>query len=151
MAGGGGKGGGQTSDTKIPKWLEDASIENIGRASDVQKMGYMPYYGPDVAAFNSMQKQGMQSAMDNASYFGLADPKQNAMAGMPQAQTFDNGMQGYSSGGLYDQAVAELAQRRPGQAAAYNNLFNDPYAAPQQGAPGPGGYVPPEYNPMGGR
>ena len=150
MSGGGGKGGGQTSDTKIPKWLEDASRQNIDRAAQVQQTGYTPYYGPDVAAFNPMQQQGMQSAMDTASYFGLADPEQNAMAGMPQAQTFDNGVQGYSSGGLFDQAVAELAQRRPGQAAAIDGMHLDPYAAPQQGA-GPGGYVPPEYSPMGGR
>ena len=53
---------------------------------------------------------------------------------MPAPQTYAGGMQGYSSMPLYDQAVAELQARNPGQMAAYNELFSNPisYTAPEQ-------------------
>jgi hypothetical protein len=45
-------------------------------------------------------------------------------------------MRGYSSGGMYDQAVAELAARNPGQYAA----LRAPFINPQTGAPPTGVY-----------
>jgi hypothetical protein len=136
----GGKGGTQTSQVEIPRYLEDASKKMLNRASAVQGVGYMPYMGPDVAALTQPQQQAMQSNIDAASAFGLVDPGLDAMAGMPQAQDF-NGVQGYSSFDMYDQAVADLAASRPGQVAAYDKLFVDPVT----GLGGPGnlfnGYV----------
>jgi hypothetical protein len=118
----GGKGGGQSTKTEIPVWAEEATKRNLARAEDVQRIGYMPYYGPDVAAFNPTQQLAMQNNMDAAAAFGLASPGQNAMAGMPSATDY-NGIQGYSSGGLYDQAVAEFERNKPGYAREYNDLF----------------------------
>ena len=118
----GGKGGGQSTKTEIPVWAEDATKRNLARAEDVQRIGYMPYYGPDVAAFNPTQQLAMQNNMDAAAAFGLASPGQDAMAGMPRATDY-NGIQGYSSGGLYDQAVAEFERNKPGYAREYNALF----------------------------
>lgn len=138
MSGGGGKGGGETSKTEIPDWLKQPAMRNIGRAEQLAQTGYMPYYGPDVAAFNPMQEAAMQSTADAGAAFGLAPQGMNAMAGMPEAQTFDNGTRGYSSGGLFDQAVAELAERRPNQAAQYNSQFVDPYAPAGTGMGQPG-------------
>ena len=136
----GGKGGSQTSQVEIPQYLEDASKKMLNRASAVQGVGYMPYMGPDVAALTQPQQQAMQSNIDAASAFGLVDPGLDAMAGMPEAQDF-NGVQGYSSFDMYDQAVADLAASRPGQVAAYDKLFVDPVT----GLGGPGnlfnGYV----------
>ena len=66
--------------------MENAAIENINKARDVSQIGYVPYYGPDVAAFSPMQQQSMQSTGNAASAFGLAPQGFNAMAGMPQAQ-----------------------------------------------------------------
>lgn len=136
----GGKGGSQTSQVEIPQYLEDASKKMLNRASAVQGVGYMPYMGPDVAALTQPQQQAMQSNIDAASAFGLVDPGLDAMAGMPQAQDF-NGVQGYSSFPMYEQAVADLAASRPGQVAAYDKLFVDPVT----GLGGPGnlfnGYV----------
>ena len=136
----GGKGGSQTSQVEIPQYLEDASKKMLNRASAVQGVGYMPYMGPDVAALTQPQQQAMQSNIDAASAFGLVDPGLNAMAGMPEAQDF-NGVQGYSSFPMYEQAVADLAASRPGQVAAYDKLFVDPVT----GLGGPGnlfnGYV----------
>lgn len=122
----GGKGGSQTTQVEIPKYIEDASRANIAQGKEISQIGYTPYYGPDVAAFTPMQAAAMQSAADFGSAFGLT-PKMDAMAGMPEVQTFEGGVRGYSSAPLYEQAVAELAARRPGQAALINKQFVDPY------------------------
>ena len=66
----GGKGGGQSTKTEIPVWAEEATKRNLARAEDVQRIGYMPYYGPDVAAFNPTQQLAMQNNMDAAAAFG---------------------------------------------------------------------------------
>ena len=123
MSGGGGKGGSQTQQTEIPKWIEEPSIRNLARAEDAQKIGYMPWRGPDIAAFNPTQQMAMQQNMDAASAFGLAPQGSNAMAGVPQAQTFAGGMQGYSSMPLYEQALAETKAKQGADVNQYNKLF----------------------------
>jgi hypothetical protein len=121
----GGKGGSTTQQVTIPDWLQQPAQRNLARAEEAAKVGYMPYYGPDVAAFTPMQQQAMQANVDAASAFGLVPQGTQAMAGMPQAQDF-GGVQGYSSGSMFDQALAELASRRPGQYAQYTQSFVDP-------------------------
>lgn len=121
----GGKGGSQTSQVEIPAYLENASKKSLNRAEATQNIGYMPYMGPDVAAFTQPQQQAMQSNIDAAAAFGLVDPGLDAMAGMPQAQDF-SGVQGYSSFPMYQMAVDDLKASRPGQVAAYDDLYVDP-------------------------
>ena len=123
----GGKGGKQSSSVEIPQWIQQPSIRNMQRAEDLQKVGYMPYMGPDVAAFTQPQQQAMQSNIDAAAAFGLVDPGMNAMDGMPEAQDF-NGVSAYSSSPMYEMAVADMKAANPGQAQAYDNLFVDPTA-----------------------
>lgn len=120
------KGGSSTSQVEIPAWLENAAIENINRAREAQQIGYVPYYGPDVAAFTPMQEQAMQAAGQAASAFGLAPKGFNATAGIPQAQEFEGGIMGYSSAPLYEQAVGRLHDERPAQASAIEGMFIDP-------------------------
>ena len=127
------KGGSTTSSTEIPAWLENAAIENINKGRDVSEIGYTPYYGPEVAAFNPMQQQSMQSTGSAASAFGLAPQGFDATAGIPQAQTFAGGIQGYSSAPLYEEALSQLQQNRPGQYNAINNMFIDPYSGADAG------------------
>ena len=129
------KGGTTSGSTEIPAWLESAAIENINKARDVSQIGYVPYYGPDVAAFSPMQQQSMQSTGNAASAFGLAPQGFNAMAGMPQAQTFAGGLQGYSSAPLYEQSLDKLFANAPAQYRAINDMFIDPFtgAAPRSG------------------
>lgn len=119
------KGGSTSQQVAIPDWIKGPAQRNLARAEEAAKIGYMPYYGPDVAAFTPMQQQAMQATTDAAAAFGLVPQGTQAMAGMPQAQDF-GGVQGYSSGSMFDQAVAELASRRPGQYAQYTQLFVDP-------------------------
>jgi len=139
----GGKGGSQTSRVEIPAYIEGPSRRNLQRAEQLAQVGYMPYYGPSVAAFTPMQAQAMQSTADAAAAFGLA-PQMDVMAGMPQAQDF-GGVQGYGTGQMFEQALADLAANQPGQAAAFNRLFTGPQAGGQgllgQGGP-MGGYSP---------
>lgn len=119
----GGKGGSQSTKVEIPKYLEEASKENIAMGKDVAKIGYTPYYGPDVAAFTPAQEAARSNVGSMAAAFGMQGP---GPSGMPAATDFGGGIRGYSSGSLYDQAVAELARRRPGQAGAINRMFIDP-------------------------
>jgi hypothetical protein len=133
----GGKGGGQSTKTEIPVWAEEATKRNLARAEDVQRIGYMPYYGPEVAAFNPTQQLAMKNNMDAAAAFGLASPGQDVMAGMPRATTNYNGMQGYSSGELYDQAVADFERNKPGYAREYNDLFAKNSSSNRPSYPGP--------------
>lgn len=74
MGGGGGKGGSQTQQVAIPQWIADPASRNLARAEQAQRIGYMPYYGPDVAAFTPMQEAAMQANISAAEAFGLAQP-----------------------------------------------------------------------------
>ena len=130
------KGGSSSQTTEIPAWLENAAIQNINKANDVSNIGYTPYYGPDVAALSPMQQQSMRSTGNAASAFGLAPQGFDAMAGMPQAQTFANGLQGYSSAPLYQQSVDQLQANRPAQFQAMADMFIDPFT----GAPAKNNY-----------
>lgn len=128
----GGKGGKQTTSVTVPEWLETAAKGNLARADELAKIGYTPYYGPDVAAMTPAQIAAMQGTNAAAQAFGLGgfDP----MAGMPQAQNF-SGMQAYSSGGLYDQALADLEARAPGQFAALRAPFINPVTGAAPASP----------------
>lgn len=121
---GGGKGGKSTTEVKIPEWLETAARSNIGRAENVAALGPMPYYGPDVAAMTPMQTAAGQGINTAAGAFGLGTA--DLSMGMPAPQTFAGGVQGYSSGGLYDEALAELQRRAPGQYNAITGMFINP-------------------------
>jgi len=134
--GGGGKQT-TTSAVEIPAWLEAAAKRNLAKADTLSQIGYTPYYGPEVAAMTPMQLAAMQGTNTAASAFGM--PTADPMAGMPAAQNYD-GMQAYSSGSLYDQALAELQRRQPGQYAALRAPFIDPVTGAQPLAPyGSGG------------
>ena len=150
----GGKGGGQSTKTEIPAWAEAATKRNLARAEEVQKIGYMPYYGPDVAGFTPTQQSAMANNLAAASAFGMDVPA-DAMAGMPQAQPFGGGMSGYSSGGLFDQAVADFEARKPAYAKEYNELFaggSTNNFNPYPSYPGSDrvGSIPVDYNPYAG-
>ena len=120
----GGKGGTQTQAAQMPKFIEDAAKYNIDMEKQAGKIGYMPYYGPDVAALTPQQEQAMQTNFSAQQAYGMVDPTAQFSTGMPQAQEFAGGVRGYSSGGLFDEAVAELKRRNPEQAARYENLYD---------------------------
>jgi hypothetical protein len=116
-------GGKQESKVEMPEWAQRASQDAIALAKAGGEIGYMPLYGPDVAAFTPMQQAGMQGAYDAASAYGLAPMGADAMAGIPAPRDFGGGLMGYSSGDLFEQARAEFEARNPRQAAAFNKMF----------------------------
>jgi hypothetical protein len=126
---GGGKGGKSTTEVKIPAWLEAAGQEALGRGQAAANIGYTPYYGPDVAAMTPMQMAAGQGINASAGAFGLGTT--DLSMGMPAPQTFAGGVQGYSSGGLYDQSLAELQRRAPGQYDAITGMFINPQTGAQ--------------------
>ena len=123
----GGKGGRESTEVKIPAWLEDAAKESLARGAYTSEIGYTPYYGPDVAAMTPIEIAANQGLASAAGAFGLPGGELSmGTEGMPMPQTFAGGVQGYSSGGLYDQALAELEARRPGQYNAITGMYIDP-------------------------
>ena len=129
----GGKGGRSSTSVEIPAWLESAARQNIARADEIAQIGYVPYYGPDVAAMTPMQMSAGGNINAAASAFGLGAPT-SAMAGMPPAMDY-GGMSAYSSAPLYEQSLAQLQARRPGQFAALQAPFIDPVTGAPPAAP----------------
>jgi hypothetical protein len=113
---------------EIPEWERKAAQDALAKATGAAELGNMGYYGPDVAAMTPQQIAGQQNTLDMASAFGMNVPQGGAMSGMPQAQTFAGGVQGYSSGDLYDESLRAFQERSPEQAAAYQDMY--PYAMP---------------------
>lgn len=143
-------GGQNETQQSMPPWLEEASQDAIAQAGDVASIGYVPYYGPDVAAFNPMQQAAMQNTANMAGDYGMAMPQVD----IPAPQTFAGGVQGYSSAPLYEQSVATLQAERPGQYDAIMSQFIDPVTGQPYGGgadqggqqPNPFGLQPAPYN-----
>ncbi len=139
MSSGGGKGGSKTQETTIPDWIRDPAIRNLQRAEDVQRIEYMPYYGPDVAAFTPTQNAAFDANIGAAKAFGLLDPNSDltATSGMPTPTDFD-GFSGYSSQPIYESALAELKSNQPDAVAQYDALFGS--NVPTTRSTGQGGF-----------
>ena len=118
------KGGSKDQKITLPKFYETALQQQIGMAGDASQTGYVPYYGPEVAAFSPMQQASFQGTDQMASAFGM--PTTGGQQYMPQAETFAGGVQGYSSAPLYDQAVAAHAAANPAQAAQLGSFTMSP-------------------------
>lgn len=129
----GGKGGSTTSSVQIPAWAEQAAQRNIQRADQISQIGYVPYYGPDVAAFTPMQQASFAGTNAAAQAFGLPTAT-SSLTGMPAPQNF-GGFQAYSSAPMYEASVQQLQQRRPGQYAAMTAPFINPYTGAGPASP----------------
>ena len=123
----GGKGGSSTTTVEIPEYIEAAAQRNLNKAERISQLGYVPYYGPDVAALTPMQQASMQNVAGAASAFGMATPQGQDIYGMPAPTTFAGGIQGYSSAPMFEQAQAELARQRPAQKSYIDSFFIDPF------------------------
>ena len=150
MSSGGGKSGSDVAETTIPDWIKFPAIRNLQRAEDVQRTEYMPYRGPEVAGFTDNQLSAFQNNNDAARAFGLSAPT-DAMSGMPPPEVYANGMRGYDSMSLYDQALADTKAAQPEAFAQNEALFGtdvgttlNPYPTgnPSGGGGGNGGNTP---------
>ena len=137
-----GGGGGTTSTgstTEIPQWIQDAGRRQYQTGTELGQIGYTPYYGADVAAFNPMQESAFRSTGTAADAFGMGPastvpsgatfgPHSPTWAtdGIPTAQTFAGNMRGYSGMPMYTQALNTLEEQRPYQKQQLEQQFIDP-------------------------
>ena len=117
-------GGSRQDKTTLPKFYETALQQQVGLARDASETGYVPYYGPEVAAFSPMQEASFQGTDQMAQAFGM--PTTGGQQYMPQAQTFAGGVQGYGSADAYNQAVAQHAAANPAQATQLGSFTMNP-------------------------
>jgi len=115
-------GGSQTTETTFPDWINEPAKRAIRKGEEVGKVGYVPYAGPDVAAFTPMQNAAFRGTNEMAGAFGMPTGKNP----MPRAQEYAGGIQGYGSYDLYNQSLAQLAQNDPGQFGLLNSFFYNP-------------------------
>lgn len=120
----GGLGGSQSSTTQIPEWLEQPARRNIGRAEEISQLGYMPNFGPQVAAFSGQQRQAMRNQNRMANAYGMGG---GGGLNIPKAKTFAGGVQGYSSMPMFREMRDKFRDIRPGQFGAYNAQFINPW------------------------
>ena len=120
------KGGSNTTvqQQKLPAWLDKAAQDNLAQAKIAGQIGYMPYYGPEIAGLSPQQTQSMQNTFNAQQAFGMVPQGAEFSTGLPEAQQFAGGVSGYSSGGLFDQALAELRARQPDIAAQYDKFYS---------------------------
>jgi hypothetical protein len=117
MSGGGGKGGEQTTEIKLPKDIEAAAKDNLELAKKVGSLPYAPYMGASVAGFQPAQEAAFKGADAAASAFGLPGA---AAGAMPKPDVNTGGFSGYSTKPFYDQAMAQVD---PAVLKLYNSFF----------------------------
>ena len=132
MAGGGGKGGTQTTEVKLPPEIEEAAIANLRVADEVAAMGYTPYTGPTVAGPTPGMQNAMMGQNQAAQAFGMPNTNtagmsqeqaMSALTGMPAPTQYAGGFQGYSPIELYRQAIDSMP---PAQRAMIESFVIDP-------------------------
>ena len=139
-----GKGGSTSSTVAVPEYIEDAARRNLTEADKIRRLGFIPEYGPTVAAFTPMQEAAFQGTAQAAGAFGLPGggmSMQDISGGMPAPTTYAGGVRGYSSLPIYEQALEAFGQARPGQKRYAESFFIDPVT----GLPGSNMQAPVDY------
>ena len=139
-----GKGGSTSSTVAVPEYIEDAARRNLTEADKIRRLGFIPEYGPTVAAFTPMQEAAFQGTAQAAGAFGLPGggmSMQDISGGMPEPTTYAGGVRGYSALPIYEQALEAFGQARPGQKRYAESFFIDPVT----GLPGSNMQAPVDY------
>ena len=120
--------GGGTTTTKpyVPKFAETAMQQGVGIATDLAPLQstYTPLYGPQVAALSPLEQASMQGTDMMAGAFGM--PTSGGRSYLPQAQTYDGGIQGYSARPMVEGMIDQFKTERPGQAEYRESFGIDP-------------------------
>ncbi len=128
-----------TQKVQYPQYIEDAMKLQLDRASAIAEQGYVPYQGPEVAAFTPQQVDAMQQSANWSAAFGGAGAQPMDVAStLPQAQRYADGTTGYSSFGGYLDQLAALKSAFPGQFEYIKSFAIDPVTGGPGGAPGYG-------------
>jgi hypothetical protein len=129
----------QGSTTEIPQWVQDAGKEQYSTGKELGQIGYTPYYGADVAAFNPMQESAFRATGSAADAFGIGPagtvptgatfgPHSPTWAtdGIQTPTDYAGGVQGYSGMPMYSKALEKLGTQAPAQKRALERQFIDP-------------------------
>ncbi len=123
-------------ENRIPRYLEEAGQLAVEEAKKIKEMGYLPYFGPEVAAINPYEQAMAQNVGSMASAYGLAAPAAMSMSGVDTATS--GGVTGYTTAPAYFAALERLKETRPDQYEFFANLGRfDPIT----------GAANPDYNP----
>ena len=116
----------QTNKPYVPKFAETGMQQTIGMATDLAPLvdTYTPLYGPQVASFSPMQEASFQGTDMMAGAFGM--PTSGGQQYLPQAQTFDGGIQGYSARPMVEGMIDQFREERPAQAEYRESFGLDP-------------------------
>ena len=95
----------QTTQTALPRVLDQAARENLAMADDVGRLGFMPNLGPTVAGFSPGQRAAMYNTNQAAQAFGMqqAGDVDDYMMG----ESFNDGA-AYGGAPVYEQMLAGL-------------------------------------------
>lgn len=122
------KGGTQVDMATLPKFAETKIQQGLNMGADVAGTGYVPYYGPDVAALSPREEAAFKSTDMAASAFGM--PTAGAGSYLPETTTM-GGVTGYSSAPMYEASVDALKANRPAQADYLESFTIDPVTGEQ--------------------
>lgn len=123
-------------ENKIPAYMEEAGRMAVEEARKIKEMGYLPYFGPEVAAINPYEQAMAQNVGGMASAFGMAAPSALDMSGVDTMTS--GGVTGYTTAPAYFAALERLKEQRPDQYDFFSGLGRfDPIT----------GAVNPNYNP----
>jgi len=119
-------GGSQREEVIMPEFAETSMQQGLGMARDLAPLQdtYTPLYGPQVAALSPMEQAGIQGTDMMAGAFGM--PTAGAQSYLPQAQTFEGGIQGYSARPMVEGMIEQFKTERPGQAEYRESFGLDP-------------------------
>jgi len=119
-------GGSQREEVIMPEFAETSMQQGLGMARDLAPLQdtYTPLYGPQVAALSPMEQAGIQGTDMMAGAFGM--PTAGAQSYLPQAQTFEGGIQGYSARPMVEGMIDQFKAERPGQAEYRESFGLDP-------------------------
>jgi len=120
------KGGTTTQKPYVPRFAETAMQQGIGMATDLAPLQdtYTPLYGPQVAALSPLEQASMQGTDMMASAFGM--PTTGGQSYLPQAQTYEGGIQGYSARPMVESMISQFREERPAQAEYRESFGIDP-------------------------
>jgi len=129
-------------ENKIPAYLTEASKLAVEEAKKIKEMGYLPYFGPEIAALNPYEQARAQNVGGMAAAFGLSAPAVMDMSGVDTATS--GGVTGYTTAPAYFSALERLKELRPDQYEYFANLgrfdpitgaVNPNYVAPAKSTP----------------
>jgi len=130
----GGKGSStQTTQVKLPPFLEKAATENISLADDVGRLGFMPNLGPTVAGFSPGQRAAMDNTNQAARAFGMTPA--GSVDDYMMGESF-NGGAAYGGAPVYEQMLAGLTpEQRASIMSFISSDVGGTYTRPQPAQP----------------